>query len=91
VIVAISLEFVLHLKPCMYSFVASGSRWISLAERTRSSFALVVLFCVQVRMFFLLSAMPTRAVSRRSRQMRAGFPTRTSRRRSSEEAYSLLG
>jgi hypothetical protein len=61
------------------------------SERSRSSFALVVLFiCVQVRIF-LLPATPTRAVSGRSRPRRAGFPTGTHRCRSSEEAHSLLG
>jgi hypothetical protein len=58
----------------------------------RSSFALVVLSCVQVRISFPhLLVMPMRAVSGRSRPMRAEFPTRTHRRRSSEEAHSLLG
>jgi hypothetical protein len=68
------------------------SRRISLAERSRSSFALIVLFiCVQVRIFLLLSVTPTRAVNGRSRLRRAGFPTETRRCRSSEEAHSLLG
>jgi hypothetical protein len=40
---------------------------------------------------FLLSATPMRAVSGRSRPMRAGLPTGTHRCRSSEEAPSLLG
>jgi hypothetical protein len=40
---------------------------------------------------FLLSAMPMRAVSGRCRPMRAGFPTGTHMRRSSEGAHSLLG
>jgi hypothetical protein len=65
---------------------------ISLAERSRSSFALVVLFiCVQVRIFLLLPVMPARAVSERSRLRRAEFPTETRRCRSFEEAHSLLG
>jgi hypothetical protein len=72
--------------------VAFGSWRISLAEHSRSSFALVILFiCVQVRILLLLSATPTRAVSGRSRPKRAGFPTGTHRCRSSEEAHSLLG
>jgi hypothetical protein len=72
--------------------VAFRSRRISLAERSRSSFALVVLFiCVQVRIFLLLPAMPTRAVSGRSRLRRAEFPTGTRRCMSSEEVHSLLG
>jgi hypothetical protein len=33
-----------HLKPCISSFVALRSRRISLAERSRSSFALIVSF-----------------------------------------------
>jgi hypothetical protein len=44
-----------------------------------------------MRIFHLLSAMPMRVVSGRSRLMRAGFPTGTRGRRSSEEAHSLLG
>jgi hypothetical protein len=64
-----------------------GSWWISLAERSCSSFVLIVLFiCVQVRIFLLLSATPTRAVSGRSRLRRTVFPTGTHRCRSSEEA-----
>jgi hypothetical protein len=34
---------------------------------------------------------PMRAVSGRSRSMRAGFPTVTRMRRSSDEGHSLLG
>jgi hypothetical protein len=30
----------------MSSFVAFGSRWISVAERSRSSFASIVFFCL---------------------------------------------
>jgi hypothetical protein len=45
-------------------------RWISLAERSRSSFALVV-SCVQVRIFFFL-LMPMRGVSGRYKLMRVG-------------------
>jgi hypothetical protein len=71
--------------------VAFRSRRISLTERSRSSFALIVLFiCVHV-MIFLLPTMPTRAVSGRYRPRRAGFPTGTHRCRSSEEVHSLLG
>jgi hypothetical protein len=51
-----------------------GSPWISLVERSRSSFALVV-FCVQVRNYFLLPAMPTRVVSGKSKLMRDGLCT----------------
>jgi hypothetical protein len=72
--------------------VAFESRRISLAERSRWSFALVVLFiCVQVRIFLLLPATPTRAVSGRFRPRWAGFPTGTRRCGSSEEVHSLLG
>jgi hypothetical protein len=75
----------------MSGFVAFGSRWISLAERSHSSFAPVVfLVCVQVRIL-LLPVMPMRAVSGRSSPMQAGFPTGTHRRRSFDEAHSLLG
>jgi hypothetical protein len=76
----------------MSSYVAFRSRRISLAERSRSSFAPVVfLVCVQVRIFLLLLAMPMRAVSGRFRPMRAGLSTGARIRRSSEEVYSLLG
>jgi hypothetical protein len=44
-----------------------------------------------VRIFLLLPTTPTRAISGRSRPMRAGFPTGTHRCRSSEEVHSLLG
>jgi hypothetical protein len=50
------------------------SPWISLAECSRSSFALVV-FCVQVRTYFLLLPMLTRVVSGKSKPMRAGLRT----------------
>jgi hypothetical protein len=51
-----------------------GSPWISLAERSRSSFALVV-FCVHVRNCFLLPVMPTRVVNGKSKPMRDGLRT----------------
>jgi hypothetical protein len=41
-----------------------------------------------VRIFLLLPATPMRIGSGKSRPMRAGFPTRTHRCRSSEEAHS---
>jgi hypothetical protein len=50
------------------------SPWISLAERSRSSFALAV-FYVQVRNSFLLSAMPMRVDSVKSKPMRVGLCT----------------
>jgi hypothetical protein len=51
-----------------------GSPWISIAQRSRLSFALVV-FCVHVRNCFLLPAMPTRVISGKSKPMRDGFRT----------------
>jgi hypothetical protein len=48
------------------------SPWISLAECSRSSFALVV-FYVQVRNCFLLPAMPMRDVSGKFKLMRVGL------------------
>jgi hypothetical protein len=76
----------------MSSFVAFGSQQISLAEHSCSSFALVILSCVHVRIFFLvIPVIPMRAVSGRSRPMRDEFPTRTRRHRSSEEAHFILG
>jgi hypothetical protein len=42
-------------------------------------------------MFLCLLTMLTRVVSGRSRPMRAGFPTGTHRRRSSDGAHPLLG
>jgi hypothetical protein len=50
------------------------SPWISLVERSRLSFALVV-FCVQVRNRFLLPTMPMRVVSGKSKPMRVGLRT----------------
>jgi hypothetical protein len=52
------------------------SHWISLAEHGRSNFALVV-FCVQVRNYFLLLVMPTRVVSEKSKLKRVGLRTGT--------------
>jgi hypothetical protein len=48
--------------------------WISLAERSRSSFALAVFF-VQVRNYFLLPTMSMRVVSEKSKPMRVGLRT----------------
>jgi hypothetical protein len=50
------------------------SPWISLAERSRSSFALAA-FCVQVRSCFLLLAMPMRVVSGKNNLVRVGLCT----------------
>jgi hypothetical protein len=46
---------------------------------------------VQVWIFLFLPVMPTRTISGRSRLIWVGFPTRTHRCRSTEEAHSLLG
>jgi hypothetical protein len=50
------------------------SPWISLDERSRSSFALAI-YCVQVRNWFLLPAMPMMVVSGKSKPMRVGLRT----------------
>jgi hypothetical protein len=50
------------------------SRWISPAEHSRSSFALVV-SCVQVKIFFLFPVISTRDISGRSKLMRVGLRT----------------
>jgi hypothetical protein len=56
------------------------SPWISLAERSCSSFALVI-FCVQVRNCFLFLVMPMKVVSEKSKPMRVGLRTRIHRLR----------
>jgi hypothetical protein len=56
------------------------SPWISLTERSQSSFALAV-FCVQVRNCVLLSVMPMRVVNEKSKPMRVGLHTGTLRLR----------
>jgi hypothetical protein len=74
----------------MSNFVDFGSRRISLAERSRSSFALVV---------FILCAgedLPPSGDTDEGCQLEiktdeAGFSIETHRCRSSEETYSLLG
>jgi hypothetical protein len=48
------------------------STWISLAERSRSSFALAI-FYVQVRKCFLLPVMSMRVVCGKSKPMRVGL------------------
>jgi hypothetical protein len=58
------------------------SPWISLAEGSRSSFALIV-FCVQVRNCFLFLMMPIRVVSGKSRPRRVGQCTGILRLRAS--------
>jgi hypothetical protein len=55
--------------------VTFWSLWISLVERSHSSFALVV-SCVQVTSFFLFLTMLTRVGSGRSKPMRVGILTR---------------
>jgi hypothetical protein len=62
--------------------VICWSPWISLAEHSRLSFALVI-SCVQVRIYFLLPAMPTRVVSGRSKPVRVGPHTGIHRLRAS--------
>jgi hypothetical protein len=52
---------------------------------------MVYFISVQVRIFLFLSTTSMRAVSGRSRPMRARFPTGTRKCRSTEEAHSLLG
>jgi uncharacterized protein YueI len=54
--------------------VTFWSHWICLAERSRSSFALVV-FYVQLRNCFLFPVMPSRVVSGMSKPMRVGLRT----------------
>jgi hypothetical protein len=51
------------------------SQWISLAERSQSSFGLVV-SCVHVRIL-LFPTMPMKGVSGKSKLMRVGLPTQT--------------
>jgi hypothetical protein len=58
------------------------SVWISLAECSHSSIALVV-FCVQVRICFLLPAIPTRVVRGKSKPVRVGPRTGIIRLRAS--------
>jgi hypothetical protein len=53
-----------------------GSRWVSLAEHSRSSFALVV-SGVQVRIFFLFPMLLMGGVNGRSKLMRVGCLTGT--------------
>jgi hypothetical protein len=56
------------------------SPWITLAERSHSSFALTI-FCVQVRNCFLLLVMPMRVVSGMSKPRKVGLHTGTLRLR----------
>jgi hypothetical protein len=63
------------LKAFAYLVMIFWSSWISLIERSRSNFPLVV-FYVQVRNCFLYPAMPTRVVSGKSKLMRVELHTR---------------
>jgi hypothetical protein len=75
----------------MSSFMAFGSRRISLAECSGSSFALVI-SCLCAYENLPLPSTSMRAISGRSRSMRrARFPTGTRRYRSSDEGHSSLG
>jgi hypothetical protein len=62
------------------------SPWISLVERSRSSFALVVSY-VQVRSFFLFPTMLMRDASGRSKPMRVGHRTEISASANSEISF----
>jgi hypothetical protein len=62
--------------------VICWSPWISLAESSRSSFALVVSY-VLVRICLLFLVMPTRALSGRSKLIRVGLRTGILRLRAS--------
>jgi hypothetical protein len=74
----------------MSNFVSFGLRQISLAERSHSSFALIVISCVHVRNFFLFPVMPMRGVSGRSKLMKVGLRIGI-RRLSADGGHSLLG
>jgi hypothetical protein len=66
-------SFVLF-KAFTYLLVICWSQWISLSERSHSSFALVISY-VQVRNCFLFLVMPMRVVSGKSKLMRVGLCT----------------
>jgi hypothetical protein len=70
--------------------VICWSPWISFAERSRSTIALVV-SCVQVRICFLFPAMPMRAISERSKLMRVGLRTGTLRLKASMDDILFYG
>jgi hypothetical protein len=63
---------------------------MSLAECSRSSFALIV-SCVQVKICFLFSAIPTRVVSGRSKPIRVGLHIGILRLTMSMDGILLLG
>jgi hypothetical protein len=62
------------LKSISCPVVVFRSPWISLVERSRSSFDLIVSY-VQMRSFFLFPAMPTMVASGRSNLKRVGHHT----------------
>jgi hypothetical protein len=75
-------------KAFAFLVVIFWSPWISLAERSQSSFALVV-FCVQVRNCFLFLAMLMRAVNGKSKPRRVGLRTRIFRLSASMDGILL--
>jgi hypothetical protein len=75
----------------MSSFVSFGSRQISLAERSRSSFAPIVFILCAGEDLPPSSCDADEGYQWEIQLMRAGFPTGTRRCRSYEEAHSLLG
>jgi hypothetical protein len=70
----VAFELLVLFKAFACLVVIFWSPWISLDERSRSSFALVV-FYVQVRNCFLFLAMSMRVVSGKSKTMRVGDRT----------------
>jgi hypothetical protein len=67
-------------KAFAYIVIIVWSRWISLAERNHSNFALIF-SCVPVRIYILFLAMPMKGVNGRSKPMRVGHHTRIRRLR----------
>jgi hypothetical protein len=74
-----------HLKRALEDSFTRQVRWTS----SFCSYYFYIIY-VQLRMFLLLPVTSMGVVSRRSRPMRAGFPTGTRRHRSSDGAHSLL-
>jgi hypothetical protein len=70
--------------------VICWSPWLSLAERSHSSFALVV-SCVQVRIYYLFLVIPTRVVSGWSKPMRVEPHTGILRLRALMDDILFLG
>jgi hypothetical protein len=75
----------------MSNFVDFGSRRISLAERSRSSFALVVFILCAGEDLSPSSGDTDEGCQLEIKTDEAGFSIETHRCRSSEETYSLLG